>query len=341
MAIAAAAAAALALVPAGAGANVWRDATDDTQRKAYDDQLANGDRAVELASLDSESPLEAQHNLDAAIQAYRTAAKLEPDAAEPYYRIARSMYQLYFDCPHASSGMTASKLCVGDLVADLAKPRPHQLAEAILAAWAAFEARAPLDPRITSHFLFERAILETKLATPAHWVAAAHDYEQLLARDDFDSEQLRPLAEGNLAETYMMLGRLDDAIDAYRLALRHGSRDALYGLAIALDRDDQTEFAEDAIREAGDDMLKQFIGNIRSNDWFFVPDGERYYYLALIEETLGNDDAAAADWQHFIDSGAHPQYQPRARAHIEALHKAHPGGLRPPARSPLDESEDE
>ncbi len=57
------------------------------------------------------------------------------------------------------------------------------MAEQVLQAWADFEQRAPLDPRITPSFLFERAILHTKLATTSpHWQAAAADYEKLMQR---------------------------------------------------------------------------------------------------------------------------------------------------------------
>ena len=54
-------------------------------------------------------------------------------------------------------------------------------------------------------------------------------------------------------------------------------------------------------------------------DTFFVPRGEEYYYFALAAEAFDHDEEAVEYWQRYIQSGAHPQFQPRARAHLAAL----------------------
>ena len=41
--------------------------------------------------------------------------------------------------------------------------------------------------------------------------------------------------------------------------------------------------------------------------------------FALAEEAFGQYEAAAVEWRAFIKSGAHPQYQPRAKQHLTAL----------------------
>ncbi len=134
----------------------------------------------------------------------------------------------------------------------------------------------------------------------------------------------------------MMLGRLDDAIPMYRLAIR-GQSDMLFGLAVALDRDEQGETAKDYILDAGQTARDEFVRRVSEQLFFFVPEGEGFYYEALIEEANGEYDAAIANWQHFIDSGAHAQYQPRAKAHIDALHKARPAPPRTPRPLELDD----
>nr|HEX4314596.1 hypothetical protein [Kofleriaceae bacterium] len=331
-------AAVLSAVSGRAHGDVWRDAIDngDPNHAQYDHQLAAGDNFAIQATAVSVTFGITQRNVDAALLAYNTASKLEPTAAEPYYRAGRVLYAMYFNnCAHSSQGLLQpamlSPLCLdSDPTVFTRDAHAHQIAEDLIADWDAFEQRAPLDPRLTTGFLFERAILHTKLATPEHWARAAKDYEAILDRDDFVDRD--STVSGNLAETYMMLGRLDDAIEMYRRSLREGSPDAMYGLAVALDRDDQGEQAKDYIREYGIEQYNSFSGKISSGQWFFVPDGERFYYVALIEEAFGDTDTALADWQHYIASGAHPQFQPRAKAHVAALEK-----LPPPKKHALEE----
>ena len=56
------------------------------------------------------------------------------------------------------------------------------------------------------------------------------------------------------------------------------------------------------------------------------------------DEAFGADEAATDSWQRFIKSGAHPEFQGRARAHLDALaKKKRKGGLpfEPPWRGIL------
>jgi tetratricopeptide (TPR) repeat protein len=200
-------------------------------------------------------------------------------------------------------------------------------AEEVIEAWDAAETRAPLDPRFSvgafgeSEILFRRAILHTKLGSKPHLEAAARDYEKILARQDNSDGGSEPVS-GNLAETYMMLGRLEEAVEMYKDALRSGSDSATwYGFAVALDRDERTDQALEVIRSLGREQRDQFHTRVIRGDTFFVPEGEKFYYFALVDEALGLDEEAVQYWRQFINSGAHPQFQPRAKAHLDALVK--------------------
>ncbi len=277
--------------------------------------------------------------IDRAITVYEDAARANPRSGEPYERIGKLIYSFYFDTCDVPDH---SPLCTS------AKPDPdavnksplRERAEQMMAAWDEFEKRAPLDPRIDHAFLFERAILNTKMQTPEHLAAAARDYETILKRYNSDVD-IDGATVGNLAETYMMLGRLDDAIEMYQRATAIGNIDAIYGLAVALDRDERTEAAEQLIVDAGQSVYKSFTDKIADYTWFFVPPQEKFYYLALAEEAFGDVDQALDDWKQFVRAGIYPDYQPRAKAHIAHLElerKLHPQIRRPqPPFDPLDE----
>ena len=162
-------------------------------------------------------------------------------------------------------------------------------------------------------------ILHTKLAGTAHLEAAAKDYEKILARMDAADGPGESVI-GNLAETYMMVGRIEESIETYKRALR-GAADTStwYGFAVALDRDERSDQALEVIASLGRDQRDTFHARVIRGDTFFVPEGEKFYYFALVDEALGLEDDAITYWRQYIASGAHPQYQPRARAHLDAL----------------------
>ena len=340
----AAAVLALASASAGARADVWQRALDPASVEAANDtyqrELREGDEHVQLATTRSGSLATIREHVQHGVQAYRNAAAARPSAAEPYFRIGTVLWSFYLqNCDSdLRFGHTKSPL------ADCSAPDAinASIADQAIKAWDTFEAKAPLDPRLSGglgSILFSRAIIHTKLASAAHLEAAARDYEAIIQRTDGKGEVLT-LVWGNLAETYMMLGRLDDSIDAYKVALRHGARTATwYGLAVALDRDGRGTLARDVIvaqRPAG---YRMFRNDVENFDTFFVPRGEVFYYYALAEESFGRIDEALDYWNHYLSSGAYPRYQPRAREHIDALlakKRAGSGLPRPPSDLYMD-----
>lgn len=318
--------AALLSMSAAASANVWQDASTgkvEPSMDSYDQVMSLADDAVHQALSAGLSRDQLEKQVGSATKLYRAAASLDPKAGEPYYRIGQLLYAMYFaDC---NQGGGTSPLCRGrtDVEGLQTIPAYRQRADEMLAAWDAFEARAPLDPRLSREFLFQRAILRTKMATMDSWAGAARDYEAILARVEERGADVST-TEGNLAETYMMMGRLDDALGMYVAAIRDGGTDAYWGYVVCLDRDEQESRAKQLITDAGMERWQAFQRQVRSGHWFFVPSGEKFYYAALAEEAFGDFDAAAADWGHFLESGAHKQFQPRAKAHLAKLKSGHP-----------------
>ena len=310
---------------ATAQAGVWDRALtnpeDASARELYDAKMVEGDTATLTSTIQSTSPSLVLQSLRRAEQAYRAAAAARPHEAEPYFRIGNLLYQMYFNC----DGLSISLRPVTCDPVYATSARRDQTIE----AWNQFERLAPLDPRI-GEILGNRAILNTKAVNGtrgdrAHLEAAARDYQAALDRSDGlygsrgNEQQL-----GNLAETYMMLDRLDDAIATYGRAVAGGSSvSTTYGLAVALDRDGSGEQANRYILGQGKEGLETFTKEYLARNVFFVPEGEAYYYFALAHEAFGHGGIALGFWLRYVASGAHPEFQPRAREHIEQLEKQH------------------
>jgi len=305
--------AAAVAAPATAAArpgDLWAEASrsdeQEVAHREYDRAMLEGDQNVDMATAETALASRRRKYVERALLAYEAASRARPDAAEPHFRAATVMQAFYVSCDRRES----SALCRSPAT-------PSQVAR-LLEHYDAFEALSPLDPRVTDDVLFRRALLRTKLATRAALEQARHDYRTILsqrARTTRDSVVL-----GNLAETEMMLGNLDAAIETYRRTLELSNELTHdFGLAVALDRDEQGEEARIILRRRGPSALSKLLEYIRSGDVFYVPDGEQYYYLALGSEAIGNLDDAIELYQMFIDSGAHPQFQARARANRDAL----------------------
>jgi len=309
-------------VAALAHASVWDRAAlspeDENARDLYDARMLEGDTATLSSTIQSANIATTVAAIKRAEAAYRAAAKQRPREGEPYFRIGNLIYEMHFDCDQLMSRLPTCG-------AGLATPERMQVA---VEAWDEFEKRAPLDPRV-GEILLKRAILNTKLVNgtatdKVHLAAAARDYQAALDRSDGlagtnGDEQLL----GNLAETYMMLGRLDDAVATYLRAVTVGAArvSTVYGLAVALDRDGSGDQALRRIQEQGTQGFDAFDKEYHRGAVFFVPAGEANYYFALASEAFGNYGAALEYWNRYLTSGAHPEFQPRAREHVDQLHK--------------------
>jgi len=301
-----------------AGSNVWSRALESSDaelaRRTYEENMEKGDEYAMRASSTATSSSAKRELVRRAMMAYELAVQARPDQAEPHFRAGNLLHAAAIDC---------------NVRTTMCQPGPHKdpgEMRRVLAHWDAFERLAPLDPRIDDRFLFERALLHTRLGIgtdgAAQVEAAIKDYQTLIDRGDF--------AEGgrsdwgvilsNLAETHMMIGHLDQAIEGYRDALRYRQGTAhYYGLAVALDRDEQGAQAREIMAALGRGAYEAFQADVTSFQTFYVPEGEKYYYFALGAESLGLVDEAIHLWEEFLQSGASPQYQARAKANRDAL----------------------
>jgi len=160
-------------------------------------------------------------------------------------------------------------------------------------------------------------------------------YEKYLAR--VNDDRSRATAMLNLAEAEMRLGNMSDAIAGYKetialceslpsgVSQAHTLILAVWGLAVALDRDGQAREGLAAARRAvmmdPDDRAIAHDPNV-----FFVPQYDRYWYLAM-GATVRAEDAKAADeaarawkkveetWTKYIDpADAHDRWTAIAKA---------------------------
>jgi tetratricopeptide (TPR) repeat protein len=266
-----------------------------------------GETAMELVSgaADPVPPALRVGAVNRAVQAFRDAAAIDDSQAEPHYYIATLLLQARIDC----------RTCTFEA----------KIAAAAVEALDKFEARSPLDPRLTP-LLSRRAILETRLSgtvsgdsAQAHLLRALADYRTVIERSPpsrLDSD----VVYGNLAETLMMLGKVEESLDYYRQALRaRPSTSNALGLAVALDRDERGTEARTLIRDLGSTGIGEWESSVADGNIFYVPEGEVFYYRAIIEESLGKRDDAIALYNQFIRSGAHPQFAERAAANRDAL----------------------
>jgi len=321
-----------------AHADVWQRAIDttDSTKDRFDGAMRNGDELVVRADAKSQSKAVVTSLVDQAIRSYREAADIIPTNAEPYFRIASLLESFFTDCDPIGVGVRPIT-CPPQRQIDKTRAKEH------IEALEAFERLTPLDPRITE-ILFQRALLRTKLVDSAptgnapKLQGAARDYTALLDRSDGLTLVSLEQVYSNLAETYMMLGLLEEAIEAYREAVvRGGDVSTFYGQAVALDRDERLAEALEVIRSQGAEAFMQFRRRFENGQVFFVPSGEEFYYFALIHEAFGYTTEAIANWRLFIKSGAHPDYQPRAKAHVDALLIKQKTNPRPPPRPDLND----
>ncbi|MBI5480964.1 MAG: tetratricopeptide repeat protein [Deltaproteobacteria bacterium] len=257
------------------------------RRKSYEAAMAAAaetlDRARQLPGARRELALQA-------LDLYRRASQDRPHEPDPHY--------------HS-----------GTVYADLL----HDPARAI-AAWRQVRALDPAyvhDPDMS----FKLGI---ELSRLGRFTEAITEYDRA---SSYQAEIGRPdVVLGNSAEAAMGAGLLDEAIRRYRLALAVPAIEPastalhLFGLAVALDRDEQVYASREIMRRALDlDPHRASMEPERGV--FFVPDGDRHYYDGLAHLHAGRPPEARYAFEQFLAVLPGDQYARRARAHVAALAK--------------------
>jgi tetratricopeptide (TPR) repeat protein len=172
---------------------------------------------------------------------------------------------------------------------------------------------------------FRLGVLRTRLG---RYREAAVAYAAVVADGNADAA-----VYANFAEVLMAAGRLPDAEARYRDAISaagdlgvgdrrervHELALAYYGLAVALDRDEQPVAAREAmLRALANDpttaVLK--IASTSGGDLFFVPDGDVFYYIGLAAEAEGREGDADAAFREFIEHAPGGRWAHAAESHL-------------------------
>jgi tetratricopeptide (TPR) repeat protein len=213
-----------------------------------------------------------------------------------------------------------------DIARVLERADAEETAERLDAACATLERALPRFEGVERVAIwFRLAVVRTKLG---RYRDAAAAYTSVVADGAADSA-----AYSNFAEVLMAAGRLPEAEARYRDAIAaagdlgvgdrrerfHELALAYYGLAVALDRDEQPVAAREAMMRAlahdpTASVLK--VASVPGSDVFFVPAGDVFYYLGLAAEAEGRDGDAEAAFREFIERAPRGRWTRAAEAHL-------------------------
>jgi Flp pilus assembly protein TadD len=124
------------------------------------------------------------------------------------------------------------------------------------------------------------------------------------------------LVHYDLGDTLMALGRLAEATDSYRRAVRAAPLKPIthLALAVAYDRDHQLEKSR---HELGIVLSQDPLLHAAQSDQFiFVPTADRHYYLALGFLARGLRSRARWELRQFLQKVPEGPYTPRARERL-------------------------
>jgi tetratricopeptide (TPR) repeat protein len=135
----------------------------------------------------------------------------------------------------------------------------------------------------------------------------------------------------DVGDSLMALGRVGEAIEAYRRAIRLAPSQAIprFALAVALDRDGQTERSrvEALAGLARDPRLR----TLTQGQYVFVPPAEVHYYRFVAHRARNSPVEAVQALRAFVAELPSSPYAERAREQLRALD---PSPSSPPPSSP-------
>ena len=246
--------------------------------------------------------------VERALAEFRKATVASPKAPEGHFAVGRALYHLgrFKEC-----------------VASFKRVRKHD----------------PLYPkdRLVAFWL---GIAYSKLAK---FELAVREYgraDRLAIRQGLSRGlPFRAMVNANAAEALMALGRLDEAIQRYREAKELGPSSPLtwWGLAVALDRDEQVSKARAALQHVL--RLDPEMKNLKQPTVFFIPPGDVHYYYAMGHLGAGKTNLAKKEFETFLKKLPKSPWAARAREHLAQLGQRWTGASRQKRRlapSPRD-----
>lgn len=196
--------------------------------------------------------------------------------------------------------------------------------EVVTLANAALAALPERDSDRRSMMYFSLGVAHTRLEQHA----LARDAYLRIVSDA--SAPSRATALCNLAEVHMYLNEVDDSISRYHECARllPTNATAWWGLAVAHDRAGHDADARTSADHAV--SMDPDLRDIEGEGVFYVPDFERYYYLAVAREAQGRRGgaidttmAALVLWQRYLaEGGPRAPWAARVRTHIQELERA-------------------
>lgn len=261
----------------------------DPGRKKFLLALGKG-RGLFDAAVNMRSPVLRKRTLEDALAAFQEANRHSPTNADGWFWTGKALYEL-----------------------DRSK-------EAIVA----FYKVRRLNPDFADDYsiAFKLGIACSKIGA---FEVAVQEYDRAVriqatrGQGNPEARNNQSILQANAAESLMALGRLDEAIQRYQeaLSLQSGHTLAWWGLAVALDRDEQTSKAFEAATRAlsGDADMRA----LTSEGVFFIPVGDIHYYYALGKLAKGDRAGAKHEFEEFLRTLPRSAWATRARAHLARL----------------------
>jgi tetratricopeptide (TPR) repeat protein len=292
---------------ANAGSKLWSTAgaalEDQVKQQTFSQAMADGDSTMLLALRTKLDAASRRRQFYQALSYYRSAIAVRPEQPEPRLRITQALIHAVINC------YRDNVWCIGDK-----SVFREDVAREVASHFSVLRRIAKNDVRVIDLGNDMKTIF-TRLNTDKDLTAAIELYREQLLLEPDDVEN-----KSNLAEIMMMNNHLEEAIDQYRAVVAtSGDTSSVLGLAVAMDRAGQRAGARRLISKLTADNIEYWENSIAEDRTFYVPDGEVYYYQALIAEVAGYPELARRLWNAYLASGAHPVFAPRVRENLKHL----------------------
>lgn len=156
--------------------------------------------------------------------------------------------------------------------------------------------------------------------------AQAGDYEgaidglrRILAAGTASDGERAAFVHWHLGESYMALGRLDEALASLQLAYRLQPYNASvsFALAVAYDRDEEPTSARDAMSRALEREPRVSSSSLLASSRIWIPADDQHYYLGLAYLGSGEAPRALYHLRRYIAATGEGMWTARARGHLE------------------------